>query len=450
MPRIGMRIIKSSSAVFICSFMSFLRTFLPIPIPESGLNGMVFYSSVAAIICIQPQISNSFKAAKDRTIGTLVGGVYGLILLFVFSVMPNPHDLLRYFVISVAIIPLIRFLVAVKYTRTTLLTCTVFLSIAINLSQSLPVVAATNRMLDTILGILVALCVNLLPFLRYKAKEILFVSDLDGTLLNSEQKLSKRTVKKLNYLIKNGANITIATARTPVTIVPLIKDVNFNLPVITMNGAAIYDLQKQEYVHCNEIPCGPATEIFNLFEELGCNCFTHTINNNRLDIYYSKIANPVEREFFEKRQQLEGKTYINKPFPKNKSAIYFTCIAALDEIGVLYGSIQSLACGDQIEASYYKDVYNEGYYFLEIYNSSASKYSSSKRIKQEYNLDSIVAFGDNYNDIDLIKRADVGYAVSNAITKLKNHADHVIESNDSDAVAETIDTLFFHKSSMDP
>ena len=71
----------------------------------------------------------------------------------------------------------------------------------------------------------------------------LFVSDLDGTLLNNSAEVSPESAILLNKSIESGINFTIATARTPATIVNILKDINIKLPIITMNGSAIYDIK---------------------------------------------------------------------------------------------------------------------------------------------------------------------------------------------------------------
>ena len=64
----------------------------------------------------------------------------------------------------------------------------------------------------------------------------LYISDLDGTLLNSKAMLSDFTVKTINDLTDKGMNFTIATARTSATVLKMLSDVNIKIPVILMNG----------------------------------------------------------------------------------------------------------------------------------------------------------------------------------------------------------------------
>lgn len=104
LPPIGMRIIKSAVAVFLCFGVYLLRG-----------QGMPFYSAIAAVLCMQPYVSNSIKVALNRTVGTLIGGVFGMVvLLFEQSCLPRDLPVLQYTVISLVIIPLIYVTLLVK------------------------------------------------------------------------------------------------------------------------------------------------------------------------------------------------------------------------------------------------------------------------------------------------------------------------------------------------
>ena len=85
-------------------------------------------------------------------------------------------------------------------------------------------------------------------------KRTLYISDLDGTLLNEESLLSANTAQTLNKLIEEGAMFTIATARTPATVVKLMSDVKLNLPVILMTGALVYDIATNRYLSTSSFP----------------------------------------------------------------------------------------------------------------------------------------------------------------------------------------------------
>ena len=71
--------------------------------------------------------------------------------------------------------------------------------------------------------------------------KMLYVSDLDGTLLNRDALLNEDVPKRLNALIEQGLCFTVATARTYATVNSIMKDVNLTCPMILMNGVMLYD-----------------------------------------------------------------------------------------------------------------------------------------------------------------------------------------------------------------
>ena len=82
----------------------------------------------------------------------------------------------------------------------------------------------------------------------------LYVSDLDGTLLDKNAQVSEYTSATLNELISNGMDFTVATARTNATVSKILSGLTLRLPVILMNGVLIYDNIKGRYIFRAVIP----------------------------------------------------------------------------------------------------------------------------------------------------------------------------------------------------
>ena len=84
------------------------------------------------------------------------------------------------------------------------------------------------------------------------------------------------------------------------------------------------------------------------------------------------------------------------------------------------------------------DTYNKDEIWYEIFSKNASKASALLQVMELTHSDRLVCFGDNNNDLSMIRAAEVGIAVSNACPELKKHADKVIESSSEGAVARYI------------
>lgn len=160
LPKVGMRMIKTSIAVFICFLISFLRP-----------DGIPFYSAIAAILCMQPDVSDSINIALTRTVGTLIGGILGIGVLLIFHYnLPSEMLLLKYFIVSLLIIPLIYITIILKKPSASYITCVVFLSVVISHGNDIsPFMFGINRIIDTLLGIGVSIIINaIIPYNKQK------------------------------------------------------------------------------------------------------------------------------------------------------------------------------------------------------------------------------------------------------------------------------------------
>ncbi len=149
LPHIGMRNIKTSIAVFITLL---LYDFIP------GDRDPV-YAGLAVILCIQPTVESSFRSSFDRIIGTCLGGLGGYIFMIVStSFFDGGHN---YILISIGTMILIYLCNLIKHNDATAITCIVFFLISLSDWQLVEPIAYTlNRVFDTLIGIAIALAIN--------------------------------------------------------------------------------------------------------------------------------------------------------------------------------------------------------------------------------------------------------------------------------------------------
>ena len=125
-PGIGMRIIKSAVGVFLCFLINMLR----------GNEGIVFYSQLAALWCMRDYVSETRKFAKQRTIGTIIGALYGLLLLLLnnhlTSGLSTESNILYRIIVSIFIVIVLYTTVLIKQKQASYFSCVVFLSIVVN------------------------------------------------------------------------------------------------------------------------------------------------------------------------------------------------------------------------------------------------------------------------------------------------------------------------------
>ncbi|WP_238883642.1 aromatic acid exporter family protein [Clostridium sp. YIM B02551] len=146
LPKIGLRNVKTALSVLTCIlFFEIIRW------GESP-----FYACIASVICMGDSVENSMKAGKNRLIGTLVGGLYGIFFIFIYPFVPIPLPLL----VSLGIVIVIYTGVLIKKPASVSISCVVFLAITTNLKGITSYGYAVNRIVETAVGIIIAIFVN--------------------------------------------------------------------------------------------------------------------------------------------------------------------------------------------------------------------------------------------------------------------------------------------------
>lgn len=262
--------------------------------------------------------------------------------------------------------------------------------------------------------------------------KILYVSDLDGTILNSEKIVSDFTAKTVNGLIEQGIIFTYATARSNVTANIVANKINPKIPVILQNGTFIYDNASGEmlYSHCFEK--SDVDEIIKSILNIEVNPLVFSVIDGRQKFSYlaDKIYNEIA-EFLDDHKNDERDNPVYKKEDLYAGApFYFTCIEKTEKLAPLYEKFKN-----QFSCVYGKDIYS-GYYWLEIMPKNTNKANAILKLKELLGCDKIISFGDGINDIDMFKISDECYAPENADEALKPYATAIIESNNDDGVAK--------------
>ncbi len=261
----------------------------------------------------------------------------------------------------------------------------------------------------------------------------LYVSDLDGTLLDSTGHLSQFSRNSLNKLIANGVNFTVATARSVSSAAGLLDGLNLKVPAVMMNGVFLTDVPAQKQVYVNRIPTKLAKRIIDIFKSHGRPPFVYSFNGEYIETEFTELKNDYERQFVAKRQKLYRRFDKVDDYTVDGNTVY---INGIDCKETMQSVAEDLYKIDGIKFSHYLDTYSGDKYFVEVYVESAGKWNAIMRLKEMYGFDRVVAFGDNGNDIEMLENADWSLVVGNAQTVVRGFADEVIDTNDNDGVAK--------------
>lgn len=269
----------------------------------------------------------------------------------------------------------------------------------------------------------------------------LFVSDLDGTLLNSDAQISDETLQIINEGIERGLNFTISTARTPTTALKIIEKLNLCLPVMMMNGVLVYDILSGRYIKKEAMDTNIIMVLLGLVKVKGLSCFLYGLDNNQFVAYYDSVESTSLNYFRNERIMKYDKKFTeveDLSLVAGKDIIYCMLREPKEQLEELY---RELSVVKGVKAEFYPDIYSDNYYMLEIYSDRASKKEAVDYLRGAGKYESIVGFGDNLNDKALQEACDYFYAVANAHPQIQDLADAVIPSNDEDGVARFIQQM---------
>lgn len=266
--------------------------------------------------------------------------------------------------------------------------------------------------------------------------QTLYISDLDGTLLNRDSVVSPHSIEKINALLQKGMLFTVATARTPATVVPLLQQLNLNIPAILMNGAVLYDIQQRRYIRSNGFTDNSALRYISLLEKRELVPFVYRIAHNKLQVFHKPLANDMQREFKRQRENTPYKDFIlTTDYQKELIDNPPLFLLVIDHFDKLQTAAAEISRAGKCSIFCYRDIIDPEYGNLEIYPKGVSKAATAQEIITRLNPWEVVVFGDNLNDLPLFRVADRRYAPENAMDEIKQQATAIIADNDHDGVA---------------
>ncbi len=255
--------------------------------------------------------------------------------------------------------------------------------------------------------------------------------DLDGTLLTPrpEKRITARTHLALRQAAEAGLRLVIATGQTLAVLQHTCGELPLQGPQIIENGAVIADLEGH-ISHQYELPPQYVLPVLDLLRTAGCHRAYHTLSRVYVD-----------------RQTPRAREWYRPPVPpvievEDVASLYL--LPCLKLVGVAEEErIPALraAWEEQFAGKLY--VTQSSFDLIEFLHPEASKLHALQTIITDLGItpEEVVAFGDNHNDIGMLRFAGLGVAMGNAHQEVKAEADYVTASNAEEGVALVIEKL---------
>lgn len=390
LPIPGQRIVRSTIAVALCFVIYYLR----------GKRGIPFYSALAVLQCMQPYHTSMKEMAKKRTTGTFVGAFWGLVVILILLALNGnrpggiEESFTKYMLISLFTGIVLYSTVVLDCKKSSYFSCVVFLSITVmHITDESPILFVMNRVLDTLIGIGLAIIVNSAHLPRRKHNEILFVSGIDDTILNSGSRLTPYNKVELNRLIENGANFTISTIRTPASVREALEGVNLKLPIIAMDGAVLYDMEENSFLMKYQMSDSQADKMSTFLDDIGITYFTNTVVDDLLVIYYQNLENEAEQGIYERYRKSPYRNYVKVEHPICSNVVYFLVIEKKEKTEQLYQQLMEQEWVSDSRIVLADSMNYPGYAHIKIYHKQATREHMLQNLEALLDIEKTVTFG---------------------------------------------------------
>ena len=418
----GQRILRSVISVWLCILVYFAR----------GMRGEPFYSIIAALQCVQPYSSNMLSEGKDRIIGTLIGALWGSVVLFA-ELLPVGGGfqtaVIYYLLLGIFTGVVIYSTVLLGISQYALFSAVVFLGIAMyHIEDANPYVHVFNRTMDTIIGVGIAIAVNTVHLPRVRDRSTLFVSGIDYVLFREDRQLSPYTAVELNRFLQEGIRFTVSTRQTPATVREILAGISFHLPIIVMDGAALYDLNTMNYVRTVKIEPALVEQITEFLHEEGIPFFTNTVHDNLLVIYFkdykdlileevkdarhgqkayssevlSKSAYLSMAKLYRKKRVSPYRNYVRTNAPVLENVLYILVIDREAQIDALYDKIMAQPWASRCRANFDTFDCEEGEKILRIYAAEATRTAMLEYLRAHIGAPAVLTFGNDPEESDVV------------------------------------------------
>ena len=271
--------------------------------------------------------------------------------------------------------------------------------------------------------------------MKYK----LLAIDMDGTFLNDDRNISEQNINAVKRIAREGIKVVVCSGRVPFLLRPILREMPDKQAFIALNGGIIFD-DNNKIIYSAEIDENTVFEVIDMLRKNFDGIYYHFFHGDIAcaERFESIIRRYYERNFLLPRENrmdfrilADSKKYIKENKCKiRKMEIY-------DDSGVILCKIK-----DKLGNLPGIEVVDSGKFGLEITKQGVNKGTALEILAKhyEFSIDECIAIGNDGNDLEMIKKAGLGIAVSNAKDYIRLAANYITErDNNNDAVAEVID-----------
>lgn len=268
-----------------------------------------------------------------------------------------------------------------------------------------------------------------------------YLTDLDGTLLRSDQSLSDYTIAQLKEALEAGTIISYATARSYASSNKVTSSIPWRYPVVLYNGAVIFDPEGKRVLGGHWLSPQLSNDILEAGRQHGLAPLVFALNEDDQEkVLHEKLTRAGDLAFYESRPNDPRFTEVEYlQIHDSSRSLMLSYIGLYEELEPLKRTAEQLFDG-LVHMEFIKDAYIKDHYFLELSHPLANKGEGArlwaKLVGAE--LADVTVFGDNLNDLGMFGAAGTRIAVADAHEQIIQLADRIVATSNEDAVARYI------------
>ncbi|WP_273447236.1 Cof-type HAD-IIB family hydrolase [Neolewinella agarilytica] len=261
-------------------------------------------------------------------------------------------------------------------------------------------------------------------------------SDIDGTLLNKDREVSPALKKEVRRITENGVPFILISSRMPAAMTHLQDDLRISgLPLIAYNGGWV--LVDGQAIHSEEIPLHIVREIDGL----------RSGSSLSVQLFHGHEWYVESMDFYALREENNTKVSPSVRKMKETTSDWQARNISAHKVMVMGEPAELDVLVEQLEREFDRELhlYRSKDTYLEIASKRISKLTGIEMLLAnsypDFSLADCIAFGDNFNDVEMLQAVGMGVAVANAKAAVLAVADRVVATNKEDGVAEGLHSL---------
>lgn len=377
---VGQRIIKTCIAVTLCMLFYVIRGYQSSDIPAEA--------AITAIICMSTNIRGTRENAASRFMGTLIGAFWGFLFLVVVPLFPEleQYRWSLYLLMGAGTMLALYSAVMLRKADAAGLAAIVFICVVVNYPEvESPMEQAFRRILDVLVGTTIAIVINSIRLPRKKLKNRVFFVKLRDLAVDQFASLPPAVLYRLEALLSDGAKICLVSEHAPAFQASQIGNLTFSVPMIVMDGAALYDANENVYLSITSLDPASSKWLMKRLESMDVSFFIYTVHRDRNCIFHHGTLTEAENIVYQQVKRSPYRYYLDNDHFTMADVVYIKIVGEEKELNQIKNQLQPAFDKMKIRAEIREQAGLENGRSLYFYAASATQEHAQKQLMHMLN-----------------------------------------------------------------